>query len=47
MQLIPPLRLLAQVKDVRPIILDSVYDNKFNNDICLQLCGQELMMRQK
>jgi TFIIF-interacting CTD phosphatase-like protein len=42
-ELIPALKLLSQVNDVRPIILESTTkDNKFMIDKCIHLCERSI-----
>jgi len=38
MKMVPALKLLAEVDDVRPVILKSVTDNEFSLETCIETC---------
>ena len=38
MRLVPALRLLSQIDDVRPVILQSTFENEFNIDLAIKVC---------
>ena len=38
MRFVPALKMLAQVDDVRPVILQSCHNNEFNVDLCVRIC---------
>lgn len=38
MRYVPALKLLAQVDDVRPVILQSVFENVWDCDLSIKIC---------
>lgn len=47
MNYLPALRLLSQVEDVRPVILQSVIDNEWNLDLSMKICQSLLILKQQ
>ena len=47
MQFIPGLKLLAQVDDVRSVIVQSVFDNEWNIDLSVNICESLLILKYK
>lgn len=47
--MIPALKLLADpyIEDVRPIILQSVTDNEFSVETCVNICSQIVKTKQQ
>ena len=44
MRYIPALKLLAQVQDVRPVIMQSHSNNEFNVDLAVKICQSLLII---
>jgi len=47
MQFIPVLKMLAQVDDVRSVIVQSVFDNEWNIDLSVNICESLLILKYK
>ena len=47
MRFVPGLKLLAQVDDVRPVILQSCFDNEWNCDLSIKICESLLILKYK
>ena len=47
MRYIPALVLLAEVDDVRPVILQSHFENEFNVDLAVRICESLLIIKQQ
>ena len=45
MRFIPGLKLLAQVDDVRPVIMQSCHDNEWNIEKSIRICESLLILR--
>ena len=47
MRFVPALKLLAQVEDIRPVILQSTFDNEWNVDMAIRICESLLILKEK
>ena len=47
MRMVPALRLLSRVSDVRTVILQSTFNNEFNVDMAVQICETLIIIKQK
>ena len=47
MRFVPALKLLAQVEDIRPVILQSTFDNEWNVDMAVRICESLLILKEK
>jgi carboxy-terminal domain RNA polymerase II polypeptide A small phosphatase len=47
MRFVPALRLLAQVDDVRPVVLQSTFENEFNVDLAIKICQSLIILKNK
>ena len=45
MRYVPALKLLAQVEDVRPVILQSTFENEFNVELAIKICESLLIIK--
>ena len=45
MRFIPALKLLAQVEDIRPVILQSTFENEFNVDLSIKICESLIIIK--
>ena len=45
MRFVPALKLLAKVEDVRPVILQSTFENEFNVDLSIKICESLLIIK--
>ena len=46
MRFVPSLKMLAQVEDVRPVILQSTFENEFNCDLAVKICESLIIIKQ-
>ena len=46
MRYVTPLRLLANVDDVRPVILQSVIDNEWNCALSVRICDSLIILKE-
>ena len=47
MRFVPALKLLTTVDDVRPVILDSCFDNEWDVDRSIKICESLRMLREQ
>ena len=45
MRYVPALKLLALVDDVRPVILQSHFEDEFNVDLAVRICESLLIIK--
>ena len=45
MKFIPGLKAIAQVDDVRPVILQSCFENEWNIDYSIKICESLLILK--